>query len=174
MSEHWFMLTLVGHDRPGIVAKVTKALFEGGCYLGEASMMRIGESFTIMMMVRSTNRVEGLMAVLEPVAEALGLEVHIDPIEGRRHQHLQPDVRVTVFGADRMGIVAEVTGVLADAGLNILELESSVAGTEDKPIYVMQIEGQALRGVAALEVALEAVTRGGIEATLEPIDTMVG
>lgn len=174
MSEHWFMLTLVGHDRPGIVAQVTKALYQGGCYLGEASMLRLGESFTIMMMVRSMNTAAELMALLQPVAEMLELRVHTDPIEGQLHRHLPPDVRITVFGADRPGIVAQVTGALAEAGLNILDLESSVAGTEVKPIYIMQIEGQALRGVPALEAALGAVTRGGIEAKLEPIETMVG
>ena len=30
---------------------VTRALFEGGCNLGEASMIRLGANFTIMLMV---------------------------------------------------------------------------------------------------------------------------
>jgi N-acetylneuraminate synthase/N,N'-diacetyllegionaminate synthase len=34
-NERWQMLTVVGADRPGIVAKLTKALFRGGCNLGE-------------------------------------------------------------------------------------------------------------------------------------------
>jgi len=38
-NEHWHMLTVVGADRPGIVAKLTEALFRGGCNLGEASMV---------------------------------------------------------------------------------------------------------------------------------------
>ncbi|NIQ01387.1 MAG: amino acid-binding protein, partial [Nitrospinaceae bacterium] len=47
------MLTLVGKDRPGIVARISEALFQGGCYLGEASMARLGGNFSIMLMVRS-------------------------------------------------------------------------------------------------------------------------
>jgi peptide deformylase len=39
--EKWFMLTLVGKDRPGIVAQITRALYEGDCNLGEASMVRL-------------------------------------------------------------------------------------------------------------------------------------
>ena len=50
MSD-WYMLTLIGQDRPGIVAAVTKGLFEAGCNLGETSMLRLGNNFTIMMMV---------------------------------------------------------------------------------------------------------------------------
>ncbi|MCW8983520.1 MAG: amino acid-binding protein, partial [Gammaproteobacteria bacterium] len=40
--NNWYMVTLVGRDQKGIVSRVTKALFEGGCNLGEASMMRLG------------------------------------------------------------------------------------------------------------------------------------
>ena len=39
-DQKWFMLTLVGEDRPGIVAHLSAALFDGGCNLGEATMMR--------------------------------------------------------------------------------------------------------------------------------------
>ena len=45
------MLTLVGEDQPGIVAAVTEALFAKGMNLGEASMLRLGGNFTVMMMV---------------------------------------------------------------------------------------------------------------------------
>ncbi len=52
--KKWLMLTVVGADRPGIVARVTDALYKGGCNLGEASMMRLGGNFTIILMGRST------------------------------------------------------------------------------------------------------------------------
>ena len=50
--SHWYMVTLVGKDRPGIVAHVTNALYEEGCNLGETSMLRLGGNFSIMMMVQ--------------------------------------------------------------------------------------------------------------------------
>ena len=49
--KSWKMLTLVGEDQPSIVAKVTQTLYRGGWNLGEASMIRLGGSFSIMMMV---------------------------------------------------------------------------------------------------------------------------
>ena len=36
--QKWFMSTVVGEDRPGIVAKLTHALYEGGANPGEASI----------------------------------------------------------------------------------------------------------------------------------------
>jgi len=170
----WYMLTLVGKDRPGIVAHVTAALYEGGANLGETSMMRLGGNFTIMMMVQFSGTTHALKDLVGGVAESLGLQLHIDHIEARLHDHRIPDVRITVYGADRAGIVAKVTGVLAEAGLDILELDSDVAGTDAEPIYIMNIEGHAAEGVPALESALDIVRAEGIDASLQPIDTLVG
>ncbi len=176
MSEtaKWFMLTLVGEDRPGIVAKLTHALYEGGCNLGEASMMRLGGNFTIMLMVKTTDRRKQLEELVAPVAESLGLHLHLDAIQAHLHTHLEPDVRISVYGADRPGIVAEVTGALAESGLHILDLESDVAGTRDAPIYVMHIEGHAAEGIGSLRAAIEIVEKDGIDVSLEEIETLIG
>ncbi|HHM04878.1 MAG TPA: ACT domain-containing protein [Gammaproteobacteria bacterium] len=172
--KHWYMLTVVGRDRPGIVAHVTRALYEGGANLGEASMLRLGGNFTIMLMVEFDGTARQLAVTVEPVIQSLGLHLHVDAIEGRLHEHLLPDVRITVFGADRAGIVAKVTGILAEAGLNILDLDSDVAGSTDAPLYIMHIEGQATEGVEALESALSVVRQEGVEARLGLVETMVG
>jgi glycine cleavage system transcriptional repressor len=173
--SHWYMLTLVGEDRPGIVARVTAALFEGGCNLGEAAMVRLGGNFTIMLMVQFEGEERDLTDLLETVVDSLGLRMHLDLIEGHLHQHLLPDVCVRVFGADRSGIVAQVTGALAEAGLNILDLESDVGGTKEKPVYIMTIEGQANEGINALRSALEVVAdEENIDVEISPIDTMIG
>lgn len=172
--KQWYMLTVVGQDRPGIVARLTKALFEGGCNLGEASMLRLGGNFTIMLMAQYDGSAESLQALIAPVVRELQLREHIDRIEGELHHHLLPDVRITVFGADRAGIVAKATEAFADAGLNILNLESDVAGTPEQPIYIMHVEGQAQRGIEPLRAAVEAVAHDGVQASLHEIDTVVG
>ncbi|OGI50272.1 MAG: amino acid-binding protein [Candidatus Muproteobacteria bacterium RIFCSPHIGHO2_02_FULL_65_16] len=172
--KRWHMLTVVGRDQPGIVAALTETLYRGGANLGEASMVRLGGNFTIMLMVEADADEPGLRRLLEPVTRRLQLHAHIDAIEGRLHEHVEPNVRVVVHGADRPGIVAQVTAALAANGLNILDLESDVGGTADRPIYIMTIDGYTRDGIAALERALEPLRRTGIEARLTPIDTMVG
>jgi len=172
--QNWFMVTLVGRDQPGIVAQVTAALFAAGGHLGEASMLRLGGNFTIMMMVQLPADGERLRQTLTAVAEQLQLRLHIDPIEGALHQHLQPDVQIRVHSADRAGIVAQVTAAFAEAGLHILDLTSDVAGSRDKPFYIMQIEGYAERGMEPLQAALAPLLAAGIEVRLEPLDTLIG
>ncbi|MDH5299842.1 MAG: amino acid-binding protein [Gammaproteobacteria bacterium] len=172
--QQWYMLTVVGEDQPGIVSAITQALFDNQCNLGEASMMRLGGNFTIMLMVQSDHSASGLETVLVGVTRKMGLRLHVDAIEGRLHQHKTPDVQIAVFGADRAGIVAQVTGALAEAGLDILDLNSDVAGRATAPIYIMQIQGVATRGVEALQQAIDAIDDDSMDVRIEAIDTLVG
>lgn len=173
MKNNWYMLTLVGKDQPGIVARITTALYEADCQLGEASMSRLGGTFSILLMVMVENDRTKLLEKIKPIAAALDLQLHVDSIDARLHDHHIPDVRVSVYGTDRPGIVAQVTTVLADAGLDILELESDVAGSDEKPIYIMHMEGHAANGIESLERALEGLSPD-IEVNLETIDVLVG
>lgn len=168
----WQMLTLVGGDQPGIVARVTQALYQGGCTLGETSMIRLGGNFTIMLMVSDGGK--NLAALIEPVAQELKLRYHLDPIHGGLHQHLVPNFQVRVVGADRAGIVARVTGALAALGFNILELESDVVGSAKNPVYIMTIQGYAEATLEALEEALDASRDADIEVNISPIETLIG
>jgi glycine cleavage system transcriptional repressor len=167
------MLTLVGRDRPGIVAGVTRALYEAGMNLGEASMMRIGGNFTIMLMVSGANSKEAVSAVVMPVVADLGLHLHVVTMdEGGLHRHKIPNFQVRVTGSDRAGIVAQVAGALADLGFNILELESDVAGTETQPVYIMNIAGYAEADLEALQAALDAL--GDVDARVSVVETLIG
>lgn len=68
--------------------------------------------------------------------------------------------------------MAQVAGALLNVGFNILELESDVAGSSDKPVYIMNIEGYT---DAALEQVENAVsTLGDIDVAVSPIETLIG
>lgn len=171
---NWQMLTLVGEDRPGIVAQVTDALYQGGFNLGETSMIRLGGNFTIMMMVGDSRTDQPLTHLLEPVAGELGLQMHIDPIRAALHQHRVPNFQVRVNGADQAGIVARVTGALAACGFNILELDSDVVGSAEQPVYIMTIQGYAETPLEDLEAALEPLKAQQIDVHVSPIETLIG
>jgi glycine cleavage system transcriptional repressor len=174
IMANWQMLTVVGRDRPGIVARITTALYSAGCNLGEASMLRLGGNFTIMLMVDGVRTREALLSILQPVMDELSLRCHLDPMDGQLHDHLEPDVEITLHGADRAGIVAQVTGALASAGLHILNLDTDVGGSQSAPIYVMRISGHAGNGIEPLAQALATIRQSGIESRLTTIETMIG
>ncbi len=173
--KKWFMLTLVGKDRPGIVAEVTQVLFEMKGNLGETSMARLGGNFTIMLMVCIPEEKNVIQEKLKSVCDKLELLFHIDEIEAALHQHIEPDVRISIHGADQAGIVAHATDILYKAGFNILNLESDVGGNPQSPVYIMHIEGVAGRGYDDIEKALQLLAQeNDVVARMTPIDTMLG
>jgi glycine cleavage system transcriptional repressor len=104
----------------------------------------------------------------------MDLRLHIDPVAGGLHQHLIPNVQVRVTGADRAGIVAEITGVLAGVGFNILELDSDVAGDPRRPVYLMNIQGYSDQPIEALEAAVAPTRASGIAVDIAPVETLIG
>jgi len=173
--DNWYLLTLVGKDQPGIVARLSTALCRGGCNLGESSMARLGSNFTIMLMVQYDGTAQDLDNMVGPVAETLGLRRHVDPVEGGEHFLIQPNIRVSVYCPDRPGIMEEVTGILAEAGLNILHLDSNMGLKENTATYYIHIEGVASNGIEPLYDALEVLSREKkMQTQLIPIDTLLG
>lgn len=165
------MLSLIGKDKPGIVAQVTRILFENGANLGEATMQRLGGYFTIMLMYSNVNSHDVLKSKIQAVADELELTMHIDPFDGELHKHLESDVCVTLYGADRTGIVATATEKLACAGLHILSLDTDVGGSVDDPIFVMEIEGCATQGIDVLRESVADIP--DVEINITAIDTLL-
>ena len=174
--EHWYMLSLVGKDRPGLVAQVSAALCKAGCNLGDSSMARLGANFSITVMVQWDGTIERLKEIVQPISQTLSLTPHIDELSGGMEHHVEPDVRISVYASDRLGIVEEVTTALADAGLNILHLDSNTdqeKGSQNKTYY-LHIEGTVCKGLDPLYAALKRLTsKKKMNAQLIPINPQI-
>jgi len=166
--KHWYMLTLVGKDQPNIVAKLTDCLYHADCSLGEANMNRLGGSFTVMLMVEKKHDKATMKTLLQPIVDEFDLSLHLKAIAGNLHQHQCPNFCLRVHGADRMGIVAQVTTVLAQHEVNILDLSSDVGGTKPQPFYVLQIEGISSQPLDKLRQVLESLQ--DVQVDLSEID----
>ncbi len=167
--KQWFMLTVVGEDRPDVLAGLSSALYQIGVNLGEASMARLGGYLSIMLMAETETNEVTLQRQIESFAPKMQLHVHINRVAGPLQQNVEPNVQIAVQGANRPGIVAQVAAALTSAGLSVLDLDSNVGGTADKPIYTMVIDSYAPGGVLAVERALETIRLSGIEVRLTPI-----
>ncbi len=168
----WSVLTLVGADQPGIVAAVTEALFKQGCSLAQASMMRLGANFTILLRVSHEAETD-LQQVLKKICTDMNLHLHIDEDITADAPCIDPDVQITVYGADRIGIVAEVSSALAAAGFNIIDLETDIGGKPEHPIYIMTLQGVAKNGIEPLRKALQGLDPD-IEVNLDEINSLRG
>jgi len=168
-------VTAIGRDRPGIVASVTGALLDLGGNLEDSQMSILGGHFAVMLLVAVPEGTERGQVVerLSEVAHEHELEaISVAEVSEGAARPLPPSHVVSVYGADSPGIVHGVSSALAEAGVNITDLETKLTGSDDSPVYVMVLE-VALGGAAAEDV--EAVLRkaGGerdLEVTLRALD----
>lgn len=157
-------ITVIGPDRTGIVADVAEALSGLGANLTDSTMTRLRGHFA-MTLVCTGPGVDEVQRALAPLSGAGGLLATV------REVHQEADATtagtpylVSVHGADRLGIVAAVTRVVAAAGGNITDLTTRLAG----PLYVLVAEVDVPPGNADQLAARLADTAGelGVEVTL--------
>ena len=129
-------VSVLGTDRPGIVAAVSKILLEHQCNIEDVSQTSLQTEFAGIFITTVPEKVksENLLSSLQKGLEPFGAYVLLKPIEGTgagfSPSASEPFV-VTTVGADRLGLVAGVTEVMARFGVNISNLRAVFRGGDD-------------------------------------------
>jgi glycine cleavage system transcriptional repressor len=153
-------VTALGVDRPGIVAAVTGVLMRHGGNLEDTAMTNLGGHFAMMLVVEVPDgeSADALEASLVAEVGSLGLTVAVRPIVDAPGAGPEGEPwAVSLYGADRPGIVHRVAQKLADHGANIVDLSTRIIGRGAEPAYVLLLElslpagadGEALGGELA-------------------------
>jgi len=171
------VVTAIGADRPGIVAAVTGVLVDQRCNLEDTSMTILGGHFAMMLVVDvpADLAAEELEEAMGEVAERFGLVVAARPIfdVGPGATPEGDEWEVSVYGADRPGIVHRLTALLASRGVNVVDLTTRVIGDRDRPVYAMLLGVTVPSGVdvGSLEEELaQAAGELGVECSLHPAE----
>jgi len=138
------VITVIGQDRPGIVADVAEVLAGLGANLTDSTMTRLRGHFAMTLVCAGPAAAE-VEAALRPLTADghLLASVRAAPSDGQQRSSGEPYV-MSVHGADRLGIVAAVTRVLAEWGGNVTDLTARLAG----PLYVLVAEVELPSGTA--------------------------
>ena len=170
MSEQIVAVTVLGDDRPGIVADLTTALAGLGGNLEDSTMTLLRGHFAMVVLVRTTHSAAEVESALAPLTADGDLVVEARLLPDHE-VHDRPGAAYTlrVHGADRPGIVAEITRVVAEHGGNIVDLGTRLG----RGLYILTAELALPASVtpAVLEAALaSAAQRLGVEVHLSPVD----
>lgn len=171
-----FAVTAIGRDRPGIVAAISGALFELGGNIEDSQMSILRGHFAVMLIVglsgeTDPGRLEGR---LKEVAQELNLEaVTVSALDDVAGPLARPSHVLSVYGADRPGIVHGVASALAQLGVNITNLETRLSGGPGSPLYVMLLE-VSLGDTPSEDVdaaLAEVAARSEVDVSLRPLET---
>ena len=127
MSE--VAVTVIGADRPGIIADVAERLAGLGMNLTDSTMTRLRGHFAMTLVCTGEPAAAEVEAALGPLTAdgALAATVRVVAPEAAATAEGGHHI-LTVHGADRLGIVAAVTRTVAGFGGNITDLTTRLAG----------------------------------------------
>jgi glycine cleavage system transcriptional repressor len=159
-------ITVLGHDRPGIIAETTDRLAALGLNLEDSSMTLLRGHFAMTLICAGDASQSSVEEALAPLAGDGSLTVTVrqvpeeHPIGATGSSWL-----LTVHGGDRPGIVSGIVAEVAAVGGNITDLTTRLAG--ELYLLVAEVDLPATVDVAGVRGAIDAAAeRLGVGATL--------
>ena len=156
------VMTIIGPDRTGLVESVARVVAEHGGNWLESRMCRLGGEFAgILRIELPVEKRQALIDALQTL-QGRGLTVVVRPGEpSAAAATVGRQARLEIVGHDRPGIVRQITGALAGAGVNVEEFSSECvsAPMSGELLFRANARLQLPEGcnVAALKTELEKI-----------------
>jgi glycine cleavage system transcriptional repressor len=163
-------ITVLGHDRPGIIAETTGVLAGLGLNLEDSTMTLLRGHFAMMLISQGSVSAAEIESALAPLASDSTLSVSVREVP----QETVPPTDgtswvMTVHGGDRPGIVSSVAAEVAAVGGNITDLTTRLAG--DLYILVAEVDLPSTVDVDQLKHTLFKVAEHlDVGVSMHPID----
>lgn len=143
MSGRYAIIEAFGLDKVGIIAKVSGILSQANCNIEDSCISRLGQALAMMLLIRLPEEITAkkLMEKLAPIQEELGLNINIAELSPETvvsDLPAKPHAQLICHGADKIGIVHNITKFLAEQSINIIDMHTTVLRRE-KPEYVMEL-----------------------------------
>lgn len=137
------IISVIGPDKPGIIAAVSMALYKLKCNIENVSQTILQGEFSGIFIITLGHPLSAatLQASLRQRLAPLGQHVHVKELGQEapdpNFEGSEPFV-VTTRGPDRKGLVAHIAGVIAKFGVNVTHLQAVFKGGAD-PLNNMMI-----------------------------------
>lgn len=139
--KNYYALTFISHDAPGMVSTVSKVLFDNGFNIADSSSTRLQNTFAMIFIVSHEK--------LFPESELKTFFKSYDSLfqnmacfkceQEAKPSDFENHYSISIYGSDKPGIVYEITNILANHSINILELQTMKTGSTPS-IYIMALE----------------------------------
>ena len=163
-------ITVLGHDRPGIIAEATGALAELGLNIEDSTMTLLRGHFAMMLITDGEAEPASVEDALSGLTADGSLSVSVRAVPPEAGTPGEAAYLLSVHGGDRPGIVSSLAGVVAEVGGNITDLTTRLAG--DLYVLSAEVDFPASVDVDVLTADLRAVAQSlGVEVSLLPLES---
>lgn len=141
------IITVIGPDKPGIIAGVSGVLFNHECNIENITQTTLQSEFAGICLVGMPPAlsIESLQKSMDSELADQSLQINIkhlyDADDKRDNPATEPFI-VSTCGPDRKGIVAVISKVIAGSGVNISNLKAVFEGGDnpDRNIMIFEID----------------------------------
>ena len=163
-------VTVLGHDRPGIIAETAGVLAELGANLEDSTMTLLRDHFAMVLVASAEVTAAEAEQALASLSSDGSLIISVREVPPEQPpEQLGTTYLLSAHGADRPGIVATVTGIVADAGGNITDLSTRLSGE----LYVLLAEVDLPGSVDPEQLSRDLAAVGsdlGVDVSLQVLD----
>jgi len=151
--REWVAITVIGRDRPGIVANVSGVLYRHRSSIEELSQTVIRGQFAMILIATLGEgaSAQALKSELRDLSKDLSLDIDLRWLKPEdlilyEAGGTEPFI-ITARGKDRPGLVYGITELLAERGINITNLGAQVARLGQEPEYIQVFEVDIPKGL---------------------------
>lgn len=174
-KKNYLVLSALGRDKPGIVDKLSKAIFDLGCNITDTRMTVLGGEFALLQMIEGQwNQLAKLEDSISELADRLGLTMISRRTEERSLGSGLLPYMVDVVALDHPGIVHHLASFFSQRGINIEDMNTSSysaahTGTQMFAVHLtVGIPGN-LQLAALRDDFMEFCDSMNLDAVLEPV-----
>jgi len=131
------IITILGQDKPGILAKVSGFLFQLNCNIENVSQTILQSEFAGIFVVSIPQNlaIDELSKAFQNEIGDQSLNIHVKYLENS-NSSVSTSITgipfiITTIGPDQKGLVSGITGVIARHGINITNLKAVFTGDKD-------------------------------------------
>jgi len=138
------VITFIGDDRPGLVEALAKVISEQGGNWLESRLSQLDRKFAgIISISLPSERSDALEKSLKSLADH-GLSVRLTKVQGGGTKAETKIIKLSILGADRPGIVREISSELARNHFNVSDMHSNVisAPMSAEALFEAQVDVQ--------------------------------
>lgn len=140
-SQHYLVMTALGHDRSGIVNQITHHVSSYGCNIEDSRLALFGKTFSFIMLLSGSAHA---ISRIESTLPLKGSELDLLIVMKRTSAIAKPSLPITVWievkVVDSPHIIERFTNLFTSPETNIAELVSKTYLEENSKITMLYIQ----------------------------------
>jgi glycine cleavage system transcriptional repressor len=169
-----FVLSVIGEDKPGILARISTILFQHGCNIEDVSQTILQTEFASIFIVVNPDghALEHIGQALNQALADMGLSAHLRPMTSCHADQTVPSQPfvITTRGADKPGTISAVTTAIASLSCNVVNFRAIITREDAVDEMIMIFEVDVPSGVdhrRLRQIMQEACARFGLDVSVQ-------